>query len=60
MPDPSSLIETLRATSFTLIALRKSIGTSGHGATMQDISAFLSIALLQTDRSLARAEAAGH
>ena len=56
MPDPSSLIETLRGTSLMLIALRKTIADSGHRDAMQDIDAFLSIALIETQRTLARAE----
>ena len=56
MPDPSSLIETPRSTSLMLIALRKTIADSGHRDAMQDIDAFLSIALVETERSLARAE----
>ena len=56
MPDPSSLIETLRGTSLMLIALRKTIADSGHKDAMLDIDAFLSIAMVETERSLARAE----
>jgi hypothetical protein len=56
MPDPSSLIETLRSTSLILLALRKTIANSGHREAMQDIDAFLSIALAEAERSLARAE----
>jgi len=55
MPKPS-LIDTLRATSVMLRTLRKTIVDSGHGVAMQDIDAFLSIALVEAQRSLARAE----
>jgi hypothetical protein len=58
MPDPSSLIETLRGTSLTLSTLRKTIGASGHGAAMQDIVSLIGLVQAETQRSLARAEMA--
>jgi len=58
MPDISSLIQTMRGTSLMLTALRKTIVDSGHREDMQDIDALLSIALTETARNLARAEAA--
>jgi hypothetical protein len=57
MPDPSSLIETLRS-SLMLIALRKTIADSGHRDAMQDIVSLLGLVLDETKRSLARAEMA--
>ena len=41
-----------------LVALRKTIADSGHRDAMQYIDAFLSIALVETQRTLARAEMA--
>ena len=59
MPEPSTLIETLRGTSLLLIDLRKIIAQSGHKDAMQDIVGLLGLAQLEIDRSLARAEMAG-
>ena len=47
MPEPS---KTLSSTKLDEI---------GHSDAMQDIDAFLSITLVETERSLARAEMAG-
>ncbi len=58
MPDPSSLIETLRSTSLMLIALRMTIADGGHRDAMQDIVSLLGLVLDETKRSLARAEMA--
>ena len=54
MPEP----KPCAGTSLMLIALRQTMVDSGPRNVKQDIDAFLSFALAETDRNLARTEAA--
>ena len=58
MPNPRILIETLRGTNLMLRALRTTIADSGCSDAMQEIDALLGVALVETERSLARVKKA--
>ena len=55
MPDPQSLVETLRNTSSILRALRKAIAVGGHADAMAEIDNLLAVTLSETNRRLAAA-----